>query len=300
MGVRHANALTREGSRVTVVVDPVAERGAALAPDAVVVRTLEEGLDQRDDFDVVVVATPTFSHLDDALAVLEGGVPVLVEKPHRAPGQDPTALMAADAAAGGAAFIGMSTRFWPGIRALIDAVGSGALGEIVSYRDVLGYRLDGGSLPPWYFDPAVSGGGVLLTNGVHALDRARAALGDLEVTSARLTQCFADHRAEDVAHVEARAGTTPAVFDIAWLPYAPAGQALTAVGTRGQAVVAMDGAWEIRTASNTISGPAIDIDAEPLRHQWSAFVNGTEGFGLVDLEPTLELVERIYQEVARG
>lgn len=298
-GVKHARTVTAAGDAVTVVVDPVLERAEALAPSAEAVSSVDEAI-AADLADAAVVATPSHTHLDDVTALVRSGMPVLVEKPHRLPGQHASDLLALDAAAGGIVFVGMSTRHWPGVEAVTEAAHSGRLGDIVSYRDATGFRLDPDSLPDWYFDPVYAGGGVALTNGVHALDRARAIAGPLALTRARLDTVFPTHVCEDVAHIEADASGVPVVLDIAWLPYSPMEQALTVVGTAGQARVTMDGAWEIRGLKDAQRGEPIDIDTVSFARQWQAFRERTSGFGLNDLEPTLTLIEQIYEEAGRA
>jgi ABC-type dipeptide/oligopeptide/nickel transport system ATPase component len=91
---------------------------------------------------------------------------VLVEKPHRIPGQDPQALAEAIASSGKRYFVGMTTRHWPGVRAAARAAADGRLGRPLAYTDRIAYRLGPSDLAPWYFDPKTSGGGALLTNGV--------------------------------------------------------------------------------------------------------------------------------------
>lgn len=299
MGVKHAAAVTAAGDAVTVVVDPIPERARALESSALAFSSLDEAI-AAGHADAAIVATPSNRHMDDVTALVKAGIPVLVEKPHRLPGQLPDDLFTLDAAAGGLVFVGMSTRHWPGVEAVTDAAMAGELGRIISYRDTMGFQLHPGSLPEWYFDSGYAGGGIALTNGVHALDRARAITRPLTLTRAHLSTVFPEHHCEDVAHIEADAGGIPVVLDIAWLPYRPMGQALTVVGTTGQARVTMDGAWEIRRPHDGHRGEAIDIDSTPFTRQWRAFRNRASGFGLIDLEPTLRLIEQIYQEADHG
>lgn len=298
MGHRHAAAVRAAGDRIAVVVDADAARAAALDADAAAVTTLDEALLRADELDAAIVATPSGAHLEQTLALAAAGIPVLVEKPHRVPGQDPAPLLAA-VAAGADVMVGMSTRHWPGIVAAAEAVAAGELGDILSYVDRMGFRLDAGALPPWYFDTATSGGGVLVTNGVHALDRAAALLGaPLAEISGRLTPVLPGHAVEDHAVVRFRVGRTEGLVELLWMPYPPAGTGLVITGTLGVATVGMDGAWRIETDGETREGPAIDIDVEPFARQWGAFRRRDPGFAVADLEPTLALIEQLYREDA--
>ncbi len=302
IGRRHATAVLRGGDTVTAVVDADPERGRAFAAefggDAFASLDL---LEARQRADTAVIATPSPAHHAQAVQLLAQGLDVLVEKPHRVPGQPAAELARAAAAGGGRYVVGMTTRHWPGVRALAAAVRDGTLGRVLAYDDRMHFRLGPDDLPPWYFDPARSGGGVLLTNGVHALDRARAVLGAaLTVDGARLTTVFPGHDCEDSAELDLHAGDgTPVRVSLLLSPVVPLGAGLQVTGTAGVARVEMDGSWRIRTADAESGGPALADDDEPFTRQWEAFREGEPGFGLDDLEPTLALIERIYREERR-
>ena len=96
---------------------------------------------------------------------------MLLEKPPWVPGQDPGALLSLESN-GAVLAVGMSTRFNPGVQAVRTAVRSGSLGTILLASDRVAFTVPPGTLAEWYFDADQSGGGVLVTNGVHSLDRA--------------------------------------------------------------------------------------------------------------------------------
>lgn len=307
IGRRHAKAVLRSGDAVCAVVDANPERGRAFAAEfgGQAVASLDE-LDALDALDAdgglpvadtAVIATPSPAHHAQSVRLLARGLDVLVEKPHRVPGQPAAELARAVAAGGGRYAIGMTTRHWPGVRALAAAVREGTLGRVLAYDDRMHFLLGPDDLPPWYFDPERSGGGILLTNGVHALDRARAVLGSaLAVDRARLVTVFPDHGCEDSAELDLHGGDgTPVHISLLWSPVTPLGAGLQVTGTAGVARVEMDGSWRIVTAASEFHGPAIDDD-EPFARQWEAFRAGEPGFALDDLEPTLELIEAVYRE----
>jgi predicted dehydrogenase len=131
-----------------------------------------ELLDDRS-IDAVAVCTPPGRHAEIALAALDAGKHVLVEKP--------LALSAAHAgelverAAGGdrVAMVGFNLRFHPLVRGARRLIADEALGAINLFRSVLagGARLRSDA-PSWVSDPA-AGGGALLEQGVHHFDLCR-------------------------------------------------------------------------------------------------------------------------------
>jgi predicted dehydrogenase len=299
IGRRQADAVRALGDEVAGFADPDLARAEQLAADYGAAAYDDPAALPAGTADAAVIASPSWAHHAQAVTLLEQGLDVLVEKPHRIPGEAPGPLAEAIAASGRRYFVGMTTRHWPGVRAAARAVADGRLGRLLSYADRIQYQLGPDDLPPWYFDPKTSGGGALLTNGVHVLDRARALLGaPLELVSGSLETIFPGHGCEDAAHLTLRTEAgVPVTLDIVWSPYPPAGTGLQITGTDGVARVEMDGSWLVATAAGEERGGAITLD-EPFRRQWQAFRGNEPGFGLDDLEPTLAVIEEIYRRAA--
>ncbi len=127
------------------------------------------------DVDVIYIATPNAQHKAIALAAIEAGKGVLVEKSFTATATGTREVVAAARAKGVFAMEGMWTRFQPVIRRLHDVVGSGQIGELIA---VQGDLSAGRVFNPTdrLFDPAL-GGGALLDVGVYVLSFAQDMLG---------------------------------------------------------------------------------------------------------------------------
>lgn len=116
----YAPALARaEGLGLTAVADPVPERCGRMAPGTPSFRSAEELL-SADAADVVVLATPAASHLQDARLAAEAGIPVLVEKPPAPTVEEAAELAALDPQP----WIGFNRRFEPEVASLRDAARS--------------------------------------------------------------------------------------------------------------------------------------------------------------------------------
>jgi predicted dehydrogenase len=137
----------------------------------------------RDDVSVVVVATPHHSLAEITVGAVESGKHVLVEKPG--------ALHAAQL--GGLpdlakrhrvlVHVGFNHRYHRAVRHARQIVDSGAAGPLMLVRARYGHGGRPGYDREWRADPAVSGGGELIDQGVHLIDLARCFLGDFsEVT----------------------------------------------------------------------------------------------------------------------
>jgi predicted dehydrogenase len=126
--------------------------------------------------DAAVVATPNALHAPQAIAFLEAGKHVLVEKPMGRTLAEADAMVAAARRAPGWLMVAHCWRFHPDVRALRARVERGELGEIVKTRSYGVHARWGPS--GWFTDPELAGGGALLDMGVHAIDTTRYLLGD--------------------------------------------------------------------------------------------------------------------------
>jgi predicted dehydrogenase len=171
-----------------------------------VFKELSDGLRWSPDF--VVIATPTFLHLQQATEVASCGFDLFIEKPlsHRPAGI--SELKSAIASRGLVSMVGCNMRFHPGPSKVRELVQQGKLGRIVSAR------IHAGSyLPGWrpntdyrtnYAAQEETGGGCIL-DCIHEIDLARWYLGDV-----REVFCAAGHLSsleistEDVAALVCR------------------------------------------------------------------------------------------------
>ncbi len=117
MGRNHLRILSaRDDCRLTAVADPVP---AAL--DEATAKTGATGFAEplamlaEAELDALVIAAPTTAHLDLALAAIERGVPVLVEKPLAASVEDGLRIVVAARAAGVPVQVGHVERFNPAV-----------------------------------------------------------------------------------------------------------------------------------------------------------------------------------------
>lgn len=160
MGGVHARAFARlPGVRVTGVSSRSHERAAALA-DEVGARPFTDAgsLIALDEVDAVSVTLPTHLHEAYAVAALEAGKHVLVEKPMALTLDACDAMIAAARASGRTLMVAHVLRFWPEYVALVERVHSGRLGRPLSASALrLSSRPAWGE---WFANPAWTGGAV--------------------------------------------------------------------------------------------------------------------------------------------
>ncbi|HSK91054.1 MAG TPA: Gfo/Idh/MocA family oxidoreductase [Euzebyales bacterium] len=172
-GMVHARNLAAgvPGGRLAGVADPspaareqaVAELGDVAAHDDPVAAVT------RDDVDAVVIASPTFTHADVAIAALDAGRHVLCEKPLASTLAEAGRIAAAERASSATLLMGFMRRFDTGFRRVAERIAAGDIGAPLLVKST---GRGPGLPPPWAWDSARSGGLVAEVNS-HDLDTVR-------------------------------------------------------------------------------------------------------------------------------
>lgn len=178
----------QEGMRVTSVVTGNRERqrqARVSCPGVMVLDKADELWRRASDVDLVVVATPTESHVPLALEAVRRDVPVVVDKPFAT---DPSAAeeLLSAAADRGVAVTVFHNRRWDSdhltLRRLLDA---GSLGDVVRYESRFERWQPAVRTDRWRDTvPPERGGGSLLDLGSHVVDQACQLFGAAEVVHA--------------------------------------------------------------------------------------------------------------------
>jgi predicted dehydrogenase len=176
---RHASAvLEHPGAELVAAANWRRPSLARLAGRYGIPRTTTDWRELAGDpeVDAVVIGTPNALHAEQAIACLEAGKHVLVEKPMTRNLTEADAVLAAAASSSARLMVAHCWRFHPDVQALRARVAAGELGKVVKTR---GYGAHANWGPSgWFTDPELAGGGALLDMGVHAIDTARYVLGD--------------------------------------------------------------------------------------------------------------------------
>ena len=128
-----------------------------------------------DAVDAVSICTPTSAHSAPAIAALDAGKHVLVEKPMAATTAEARQMVDAADRSGKMLMVEMKWRFMPELQAARAAIVRGDLGRLY-YAEAMGWQhrgIPGGS----FIRRELSGGGALMDNGVYTLDAALYLLG---------------------------------------------------------------------------------------------------------------------------
>lgn len=141
-----------------------------------------------EGLDVLFVCTPNATTPEAIVHGLEHGCHVFAEKPPGRNLADIHKIRAAEQRHPGLRLLfGFNHRHHPAIRDAKALVQFGPLGKILWARAVYGKSGGHGFEASWRNDPAVSGGGILLDQGIHMLDLLRWFLGELKVVGSAVT-----------------------------------------------------------------------------------------------------------------
>jgi predicted dehydrogenase len=167
----HAETAKRIGTNVVAVHDPQTERSNIFATKHDCV--LEDSVDAllaRGDLDGVVVAVPNDQHATIAIASLEAGKHVLLEKPMAMSLQQCDDILEARDASGKVLQMGFVCRYSPSAIVAKQLIEDGELGEIHHVQATLLRQRGIPGLGGWFTTKERSGGGCLIDIGVHLID----------------------------------------------------------------------------------------------------------------------------------
>lgn len=175
-----------DGVRVVAISDRDSRRleeSAKIVPEAAMHGDYDELLALRD-VEAVVVCLPTALHAVAAIAAMQEGKQIYLEKPMATNARDARRLLKVWRQAGVVGMVGFNYRFNELYQELRGCVESGRIGRVVAARSV--FTTAAGKIPSW--KQSGEGSGALLELASHEIDLMRFVLGD------EVAEVFADSR----------------------------------------------------------------------------------------------------------
>ena len=165
-------ALANPAIEVTAIVDPVESRARKLASSygisPLIATRVEEVVNAIDG---AVIATPNGSHKALAVACLDAGVAVLIEKPMAISVAECDEILAAAARTRKVVAIGYSTRFRESTMLLKELLQRDYFGRVRAFVHQFGTPGGWAPLSAYNLTKSSSGGGVMVVTGTHFIDR---------------------------------------------------------------------------------------------------------------------------------
>jgi predicted dehydrogenase len=213
VGAKRAASLRPEQLALVCDVDPArAESLVARIGHGRVAAGPEELL-RNPGLEAVIVSTRHDSLAPLALEAIRAGKHVLVEKPAARNAAELAPLLEAERRHGVRVRVGYNHRFHPAPLEARRIIDSGALGPLMFLRGRYGHGGRVGYEKEWRAQPALSGGGELIDQGVHLIDLARWFLGDFPRVRGTVSTFFWDMPVDDNAFLELKTGSG----QVAWL-----------------------------------------------------------------------------------
>ena len=173
----HAQAAQKiEGVQLTAVVNHRPESRQTFADQFEIPGQYDTIADllAAGDVDAVSINTPNYLHAPEAIAALEAGVHVMVEKPMAMNAAEAAAMIAASETTGALLMVAHCWRFDEEVLWLKQRIG-----RIEPVIRTKGYGVHSNWGPGgWFTEAKHAGGGALADMGIHALDTARFLLDD--------------------------------------------------------------------------------------------------------------------------
>ncbi|NBY20834.1 gfo/Idh/MocA family oxidoreductase [bacterium] len=197
IGNKRAKAL-RPQDKLQAVADVVPQRAKELASSyGADVETHWESLVERNDIDVVVIATSNNAIPICAAAALKNKKHILIEKPGGRNPQELKDLCDLAKQTQCTAKVGFNHRFHPAMLKAKAMIEEGAVGELMYFRARYGHGGRIGYDQEWRANPEISGGGELLDQGVHLIDLCRWMGGEFNLDVGRVHTFFWNMPVED-------------------------------------------------------------------------------------------------------
>jgi predicted dehydrogenase len=213
IGRKRAGALC--GAHLAACADVRAEQAealaAAFAPGIPATSDWRAAVN-RPDVDIVVVATTNDALAEVTRAALAAGKHVLVEKPAARTVAELDTIADAAARANRLVRVGFNHRYHAALQKAREIIDSGALGDLMFVRGRYGHGGRLGYEREWRADPARSGGGELIDQGVHLIDLSRWFLGDFTIVEGFAGTLFWPMLVDDNAFLTLRTATGRTAF----------------------------------------------------------------------------------------
>ncbi|WP_324715846.1 Gfo/Idh/MocA family oxidoreductase [Carboxydochorda subterranea] len=223
--------------------------------------------------DVVVVAVPHGLHEEVAIAALRAGAHVFVEKPLAPTRAACDAILEEAAKMGRQVAVGHVMRYFPEIRTAREVVAAGTIGAVVSVVEVRHAEYFVNTRPRWFFDRELAGGGVLMTQGVHSVDKVQFVTGR-RVLRVSGRAWYREDLGLEVAGglwLELDGGVTATIVQSGYRG-APRHE-IEVIGTRGRLRAEWGHGVSVTTSDAGYEPvPLHDGGGDPYQAQWDAFV----------------------------
>ncbi len=193
----------------------------------------------NEQLDAVSICTVPSTHREIVLDALNAGVNVLCEKPLAISVTEAKEMTEKANQKSKLLLTAFKFRFFEEVQQAKALLKQGNLGKITHFRVMFGGYLN--MAGTWYAKKTISGGGIVMDNGPHAIDLIRYLLGEVKDVSAQLTN-FQNLEVEDTAHLNLTLENgAVGTVDISWSTAIPAQSYMEIYGENGTVLLDFKG-----------------------------------------------------------
>ena len=255
---------------------------------------------EEENLDGVSICTFPSTHKEIAIEALNKGVNVLCEKPLAVSTNEAKEMVEAARNNRVLLMTAFKFRFFDEVLTARQLISQGEIGKIIMFRNMFGGAAD--MSKKWFSKKEISGGGVLIDNGVHAIDLFRFLSGEVRNVSARVATFVQDIEVEDTARVliEMENGALGSI-DLSWSIPIPQDLYLEIYGSEGSIMVGLNnvryrtersGKWvEVRKNKESLDPFSKEVNhfVECIQRKESPIVDGVDGLR------AMEVIEAVYE-----
>jgi len=187
---------------------------------------------QKEELDGVSVCTPPVNHKEITEYTLSKGANVFCEKPLAMNSKEALSMVETAKANKRLLMTGFKFRFRDEVQNAKRLINEGKIGKVVLARNMFGGFAE--MKERFFSRKNISGGGVLIDNGSHAIDLFRFLLGEVKNVSARINSAIQKIEVEDTAKIlmEMENGVLVTI-DLSWSVSVPSEYYLEIYGSEG-------------------------------------------------------------------
>lgn len=163
-----------------------------------------EELFQNEEIDIVIVSTPNNQLAPNTLKAVQAGKHVIVEKPGAISSHEIEPIIDAIKDTEIKVKVGFNHRYHPALLKAKEIIDSDAVGEIMFIRGRYGHGGRVGYEKEWRANPAISGGGETMDQGVHLIDLSRWFMGDFSEVNGFAANFYWDMPVDDNGFIALR------------------------------------------------------------------------------------------------
>ncbi|MGB9679234.1 MAG: Gfo/Idh/MocA family protein [Thermoanaerobacteraceae bacterium] len=150
--------------------------------------------DVLETSDAVDICTPNYLHHEQAIKVIEKGLPLYLEKPIGINSKEAYNIMENTFKKGIIHQTALMYRFMPAVTQARDMIRNGEIGEVLNFKALM---LHSGYVDPkrplsWKMKKETSGGGAIVDMGIHLIDMVRFTLGEIKEVEGNSKTYFKD------------------------------------------------------------------------------------------------------------